>query len=237
MKKVKYVLAIALLGITIIGYSQEKNTEVMVKKIFETLKNKDEEGFVKLFPDAATMKSFMQSLSNGDTAKADALMSDYFERMTDSSFQLEFRSIFKKTIKKGEDKGIDWVKTEWVSFTADTAIVDDDDLKTTSLRGNIYFSAGAKDYFMKYSDIIWFENKGWYGVSIRKIDEKGKENEPYSVMDIDEDERLALAADSVMVASDTTAIAIDEIPIQKPKPPVKNKPVQKKIQAPARKPN
>jgi hypothetical protein len=236
MKKMQYALVITLLGIAITGYSQEKNTEIMVKRIFQTLKNKDEEGFVKLFPDVVTMKSFVQLATKGDTAGKADKMNEYFNEMSDSSLQKEFSGIFKKSIKKGEDKGIDWSKTEWVSFTADTAIADDDGLKTTSLNGNIYFRAGAKDYFMKYDDIIWFESKGWYGVSIRYIDEKGKENGPNIVMDMDENEKAGMAADSAL-ASDSIAIAIDEMPKQKPKPPVKSKPVQKKIQTPARKPN
>jgi len=236
MKKIHLALAIALMGIAITGYSQETNTEIMVKRIFQTLKNKDEEGFVKLFPDIATMKSFVQLAIKGDTSgKADKFMKDYLNEMTDSSFQKEFRGIFKKSIKKGEDKGIDWSKAEWVSFTADTAIADDEGLKTTSLRGKIYFKAGAKDYFMKYNDIIWFESKGWYGVSIRNIDEKGKENESHTTMDMDEN-IPGMMADSALM-SDSVAIAVDEMPKQKPKSPVKSKPVQKKIQTPARKPN
>lgn len=237
MKKIQLALAIALMAIAITGYSQEKNTEIMVKRIFQTLKNKDEEGFVKLFPDISTMKLFVQLAIKGDTSgKADKLMADYLNKMTDSSLQKEFRGIFKKSIKKGEDKGIDWSKTEWVSFTADTAIADDEGLKTTSLRGKIYFKAGAKDYFMKYNDIIWFESKGWYGVSIRNIDEKGKENESSITMDMDESD-TGMIADSVMM-SDSIAMAVDEMPKQKAKPPVKSKPVQKKTQTtPARKPN
>jgi hypothetical protein len=234
MKKVKYTVAVALMVMAVTGYSQVKDTEVMVKKIFETLKNKDEQGFVQLFPDVAAMKLFMQSFTK-DTAKADAMMKAYFDEMTDSSFQREFRDIFKKSIGKGENKGIDWSKAEFVSFTADTAVVKEGQLKTISLRGNVYFRAGSRDYFMKYNDIIWFENKGWYGVSIRNIDEKGKENEPYTATDMDEDEMTAIVSDSTFVA-DSTAMVVHEKPKQTPKPPVKNKPVQKKTQTPARKP-
>jgi hypothetical protein len=54
MNKTLLLIAISLSAIVV--HSLASNRDEMIKKIFATLKNKDEDGFIKLFPDAATLK-------------------------------------------------------------------------------------------------------------------------------------------------------------------------------------
>jgi hypothetical protein len=241
MKKIKCLVTTFLILITFTGYSQIKDKETMLKKIFETLKNDDAEGFVKLFPDITTMKSFMNDIKMKDTSRQMDEVKDYLDDLNDSVFQQQFRRTFEKTKKKAVDKGIDLSSAQWTSFTADIDSVKDGQVKTTALKGMIYFTAGNKDYFIRYNDIIWFGDKGWYGVSIRNIDEKGKEHGPDISVDMGENEDAAVLMDSALVdpavAADTIAMPVNEKPKAKSKTPVKNKPVQKKTQTPARKPN
>jgi hypothetical protein len=96
------------------------------------------------------------------------------------------------------------------------------------------------EYFLKYNDIIWFENHGWYGVTFDRIDEKSKENEPEE-FDLGVADSAAMIMDTAMMMVDTAIAAPVEKPAIKPiksnTEPVKNKSIKPKTQAPARKPD
>lgn len=236
MKKIKYFILIGIMAIATTSYSQTANKDEMIKKIFAVLKNKDEEGFIKLFPDAATIKAFIGTFIETDTsADFRDMMRTYFDEMTDSSMQAELRRDFRKSIKKGELKEVDWSQSVLVSYNADSIMVEEDGIKGSKLAGKIYFNADRKEYFLEFDDVIWFDNKGWYGVEIKRVDEKSKENEPNDdVWDGAEDSTSMLVLDSIRMID--SIIKAEEIkPVQKPKQPVKNKPIKSKAQAPASK--
>jgi hypothetical protein len=214
MKKIGHALVAALLLIEISGHSQIPNKDEMIKKIFAAFKNKDEKDFIKLFPDATTIKAFMKKLMAADSSKEkNAMMNMLIDQMTDSSIQGDIKKSFKKFLKKGEDKGVDWSKITFVSYKSDSAMRDEDGIKAGHLTGTVYFNIGTKAYFFDFRDVIWFENQGWYGVEIERVDLKSNENQPGNV-----------AAGS----KPTTK------PVQKQ--PVKTKPAAGKTQTTARKP-
>lgn len=206
------------------AWSQFKTKEEAIHRIFTVLQQKDEAGFVKLFPDHATMVKFVEKLYKSDTTgnpDIAEVMNAFLNEMTDSSLQAEFRRDFQSAIKKGELKGIDWGKTRFVSFTSDSTY--DPDAGAAKLEGKIYFNIEAKEFFIAYDEVIWFDKAGWYGVSIRRVDEKSKEN------DSDDDPFLIEEMDSTVMA-DTAVVMIDsvEAPARNtPAPPVKKAPVKK----------
>jgi hypothetical protein len=233
----KYILIVLFATLAIPSFSQEKDKEVMIKKIFTVLQQKDEKGFIKLFPDAAIMKEFILNEIREDTLNEEykTMLAD----ITNSSLQKEFGEMFKEIIEKGESKGVEWVKTNFVSFTADTSIEEESGM--ARLEGKIYFNVGKLEYFLKYDEIIWFENLGWYGVSIDRIDEKSKEND-LDEMDWNDSDTAIMAMDSMAmeVALDTVMTLPETKPVIKPskstKEPVKNKTEKPKTESPANKP-
>lgn len=237
MNRIKWMVLIVVVGMTIPANSQEKDKETMVKKVFSVLKNKDEEAYVKLFPNAETMKALIRRLIQADTAgNIEDMMKSYFDEITDSSLQTQFGEDFRKNIKKAEQKGLDWSRTSFVSYKADSTLTEEDGIKISKLAGKIYFKDESKEYFLSFNEIIWFENEGWYGVDIVRIDEKSKENE--TSMDIweeYEDSTSMMAVDSIRLTIDSIATAVEKKPVQNPKQPVKNKPAKSKTQTPARK--
>jgi hypothetical protein len=236
MKKIKWILLIVLATIQIAGDAQVSNKDEMIKKIFSVLKNKDEEGYIKLFPDAATIKAFLTTLIKADTSgDMNAKITAYIDQITDSSLRVDLRKDFKKYIKKGEDKGVDWSHSVFVSYNADSIMVKQDGVEAPQLTGKIYFNNNNKEYFLKFKDIIWFENKGWYGVEINRVDEKSKENSIDEEDDADEEISKTIAADSTAIA-DSMIKMTNKKPVQKSKQPVKPKPVKPKTQPPAKKP-
>jgi hypothetical protein len=225
---------IVLAAIQMAGDAQVTNKDEMIRKIFAVLGNKDEEGYIKLFPDAATIKAFLSTLIKADTSgDMNAMITDYISQITDSSLRVDLRKDFKRYIRKGEDKGVDWGHSVFVSYTADSIMEKKDGIEAPKLTGKIYFNSNNKEYFLKFNDIIWFENKGWYGVGINRVDEKSKENNDESE-EIDE-EISRLNADSLAM-TDSIAKAINKKPVQKSKQPVNPKPAKTKTQPPAKKP-
>lgn len=236
MKKIKWILLIVLAVIQIAGDAQVSNKDEMIKKVFSVLKNKDEEGYINLFPDAITIKAFLITLIKADTsADMNAMITAYIDQITDSSLRVDLRKDFKKYIKKGEEKGVDWGHSVFISYNADSVMEKQDGIEAPKLTGKMYFSSRNKDFFLKFDNIIWFENKGWYGVEINRVDEKSKENSKDEEEDIDEEISRAVAADSLAMIDSLTKV-INKKPVQKPKQPVKPKPAKPKTQPPAKKP-
>jgi hypothetical protein len=232
MKRIKIIMTISLVILFAPSHAQVKDKDAMVRKIFTVLQQKDKEGFVKLFPDAATSKKILVKIMAGQRNEE---LEEILNSITDSSMQQEFRETFLEIIKKGEEKGIDWSQTHLISFLADSTT--ELETKMPKLNGRIYFNAGQKEFFMIYDEVIWFEELGWYGVDIGRIDEKSKENDPEEIERNLDDDSAMMAVDSVIAMPDTS-INVKEIKPVKKTPPVKptGKPVKGKLQSAAKKP-
>ena len=233
MKKMKSILLLALTMLQLFAYSQVSSKDEIVKRIFELLKNKDEEGFVKLYPDAATIKQLVwqlmaKKLESDSSGKIKKELENSLEQITDSLLAAKIRQEFKGYIGKGEKVGIDWGKTVFVSYTADSIFENADDFAISKLSGKIYFNYNSKEYFLGYGDIIRLE-KGWYGGQIERVGEKSRENEP------GDDDKIQMGIDSVQIV-DSIADSIEPPPPPKPKQPVKKQPVKRNTQSPAKKP-
>jgi len=236
MKKIKWLLVIVMIITAIAGYSQVQDKETMVKQVFSVLKNKDEQGYIKLFPDAATMKELMSMIAKSDTTgDLQDMMKILLDKITDSSLQIEFSGEFKKTIKMGEEKGVDWSQANLVSYKADSTLTKKDGIEVSKLTGKIYFNVGSKEYFLKFNEVIWFEREGWYGVDIERIDEKSKEHDDSGLAWQGYGDSVMVAVDSLRLVADSVANARENKPVQKAKQPVKNKPGKSKTQSPAHK--
>lgn len=227
------------------SFGQEKNKEVMVKKIFTALMEKDEEGFVHLFPDAATLKGFMlKTLAKDRTEDEDRLRS-FIATMNDSLMQLEFRDDFQKYTRIGEEHGVDWSMARFHSYTADSVMVTEDGMIIPMLKGKIYFTVDTANFFLSYDEVVWIENRGWFGVSIDRIDRKSRENEEQGFdWDGQVVDSTLMIMDSAVAAtmSDTGMTVIAEVippgknKKEKDKEPEKNKPLKTKSKTEARKP-
>ena len=222
--------------------AQEKNKDVMVKRIFSVLKNKDEAGFVKLFPDAATTKIIfaelfkMDSTNGGNpdsaTGKMESIES-YLNEISDSSLQKEYREDFRRVIERGTVLGINWAGSELESYTMDSVLISDGGLTAPKLSGKIYFKSAGRDYFILYDAVIFVSNRGWYGVTIKRTGEKGKETEAEETYPF-----YIPVEDTAVMADAPRATIIEEKPANTtPKTPGKTQPAKTKSQSPAKKPD
>ena len=246
MKRTGLVLLAVFLTSLNTSFSQEKNKEVMIKKIFAVLAEGDEQGFVYLFPDAAILKDFMiTTLSKDSATKYNTELMAFLSTMDDSTMQIDIRESFNKYILLGENHGVDWSKAAFVSYTADSIMTEENGMKTPMLEGKIYFDVGDVNYFLAYNQVIWFENKGWYGVSIDRIDLKSRENEEIGYdWDGKPIDTTLMVMDSVVAVTTVADTNMTVITAEKPplknktnKQPVKSKSTKTKLQTPIRKEN
>ena len=185
--KIRFVFILMLAISTVNSRAQVGSKEIMVQKIFSVFHDKDESGYIRLFPDAAGTRYFLMEIlrrqAGADTTNA--AFTDLLNQITDSSLKEEYLSDFHRYLKKGEKNGVDWSKTVFVSYSADSVMSTDADFPFPELSGKIYFKSGDVDYFMSFREVLWFKNKGWYGMDISGVDKK--ENEAKVPDEEDED--------------------------------------------------
>jgi len=175
--KIRFVFVLMLAISTINSSAQVTSKEVMVQKIFSVFHDKDEAGYIRLFPDAAGTRYFLMEIlkRQPDADTTNAAFAELFNQITDSSLKEEYLGDFHRYIKKGEKNGVDWSKTVFVSYTADSVMSANTEVPFPELSGKIYFKSGGMDYFMSFSQVLWFKDKGWYGMDISRVDKKENE--------------------------------------------------------------
>ena len=243
MKSAVVVLVISLF-LAKPSFSQERDKEAMIKKIFAVFAEKDEEGYMSLFPDAAMLKEFIVSKLNKDSAlNNNPEMQATLDAIQDSSLQSELKIRFQKYLQMGESNGVNWTLAKFVSYTADSILIEDEMMKAPMLKGKIYFEVGGTAFFIAYNEVILFDNKGWYGVSVERIDFKSKENEnigyDWDAKGVDTNLMVMDSVVAVTTVADTsmTVIAQDIKPVKNKtnKDPGKSKSAKTKLQTPIRK--
>lgn len=233
----KYSRSIAMLMAIVFfctGHAQTRETDVFLKKVFTVLKTQDEKAFVQLYPDKEKFKkillSMMKAQSGDDTASIARGMAMIGE-ITDSTLYRDFSAQYKSTMEKSRAKNLDWSNAVMSSYVADT--LNSDEITGKQLKGKIFFKSGPKDYFLVFNEVIWPRDEaGWYGISIRKIGEVGKDSED----EISADQSMD-ASDSATVMMDSVAVAtVDTVVLgSRPAKDLKAAPKNNKTKSPANK--
>jgi hypothetical protein len=219
---------------SIISTAQISDKDVFVKKLFSSHRNKNAESYKALFPSFENFKTMMAemvaSLKDEEMKKQMDQLSQLTPEMYNQMVLGTIEEGFKKDLEEAESKGITWADAEVDNWIEDTVKEEQDPtlgaIKTFA--GKIYFTSNKKDFVIVFSEVIWSKSlKGWYGVSVRKIVEKGQENVP-DELDME---------DSMM--ADSTAVMVDTVAIPEPPPPPPSKPkapVKKSATKPTTKP-
>ncbi|MCX6317478.1 MAG: hypothetical protein NTW29_09325 [Bacteroidetes bacterium] len=230
MKNRMLLLLVFVCTMGIVSQAQVQNKDSMVHRIFSLFKNKDEEGFVKLFPDAQATRNFVRSVFSRDSDKVIMLpmLETMLEKITDEQLQKTSRTTYQSAIAEAEGYGVNWNLATVQSYTADSVFADDELMPVSMLSGKIYFTSDTAQFVLLYSKVIWFENKGWYGAGIDLIAPKHREYE------------MEVLKENI-ISVDTAVMIEPSAPPQKPaptKPGTKQAPSKTttKSTTPARKP-
>lgn len=240
MKKLKTLLFIAATIFTTVTQAQVNSADSMVQRIFATLKAKDVQGFVALYPNAkqfgTMMRTMMEQMMNSEQMKEamatdpnaknmniDSLIEAQISQLSNpeafAMMEKKFGQTFKKVIEKGESKGVNWSDATLVSYTIDSSASLEDGpdmemLKNSGLKamkGVIEFKVKDSSYQLAFDKIIYIPTeRGWFGGEFPQLAHKGESLQPEMEMD------------DMMMSDSTNTIGTDTN-VAKPKAKMKAK--------------
>jgi hypothetical protein len=220
--------------------AQVKSVDSVVSRAFNSIKNEDEQAYLKLFPTFAQLKTLLNDIVKSVPDSAQKMtLAQAFSKIDEETFNSELKTktgkSFREFISDGKMKGIVWSRTRLDSFTTTEEKESAIDLKKVS--GKLFFSDQDKEYVIRFSDIIWFKDEqGWFGFEMNKVQKK----EDANLLDDDrinnDDSISKMEWDTVTVNIDSTLV--NTVPAKTRKQNDK-KPVTKKPEAkqPAKKPS
>ena len=183
--------------------AQVSSADMMIQKLFTTLKNKDEKSFVALSPNAKQMgglvRSIMETMFKSPEMKnmmamdeksknmnidslIDAQVSQVTKPETQAEMEKSYAKNFNETIEKGEKKGVNWSQSKFVSVQMDsTADIGDEEMKMfagagiKNLKGVIDFNSAGTDYQMNFDKVLFIPTEGgWFGGEFKQVIKKGE---------------------------------------------------------------
>ena len=204
MKHIKrLVLLLAISFAAANAGAQVNSPDTIIHKLFVTLKNKDADAFVALYPNAKQMTNLIRGMmetmfkseemqkmmamdEKSKNMNIDSLINAQITQAMKPEAQAEMQKGFTKNhstiIEKGEKKGVNWADAQLVSYTFDsTSQVDDEEMKMfagsgiKNLKGVIDFRAGGTDYQMNFDKVLYIPSEGgWFGGEFKQVIKKGE---------------------------------------------------------------
>jgi hypothetical protein len=201
--------------------AQEKDADLMIQKIWTVVKNGDEQGYVKLFPDyQQTMTFFRGMAKNINDSAAGAKLEQYISNFTEKVYQDELVSSvtkdFSQFLVSTRKKGIDLNALSFDHSVYEIVKEGQLGINTKTLQGTIFLKNDTAEYELSFSQSIWLEaNEGWYGAMLGRIKKKGEQDHITEVMPTEE------------IVNDTL-VSLTEVEVPPPPPPAPAKEVKKK---------
>jgi hypothetical protein len=198
----------------------------MVHRVFASLKAKDQQAFVALYPNAQQFSRFMRNIME------QAMKSDEIKKLMEADektkglnldslidaqiatvsgpdamakMQQEFGKVFQNIIEKGEKKGVKWSDAKLTNYTIDTVAVGAEGTPfqpkgIKEAKGVIDFTVGEIPYQLAYNKMMYLESEGgWFGADFSQIARKGESLEPDP--EVSESDTITTITDSEAVAA------------------------------------
>jgi hypothetical protein len=201
IKRLILFLAVSFAATT--ASAQVSTPDSMIHKLFASLKNKDENSFLALYPTGKQMgnliRSMMETMFKSEEMQKMMAMDEKSKNMnidslinaqitqatkpeTQAEMQKKFGETYSSIIEKGEKKGVNWGNAKLVSFTMDsTAEADDEEMKMfagsgiKNLKGVIDFTSGGTEYQMNFDKVLFIPSEGgWFGGEFKEVIKKGE---------------------------------------------------------------
>lgn len=253
-----FVFLFALLAASQLLHAQVQTADSLVRKIFNSLKAKDEKAFVSLYPNGQQFGRFMRTVMEGAMKSEqmkeimsldektknlnldsliDAQVAMFMMPEMVNKMQADFAKTFQRIIEKGEQKGVNWSQAELKSFTLDSSAVEGDENMPLQLaglkeaKGVIDFSVGDSAYQLAFNKMMFIQSEGgWFGAEFPQLARKGESLAPDPSAEDDEEETAIMTEEAEKPAAKPKAKAPAKKPAAKPKAKTQA-PVKKKTTA------
>jgi hypothetical protein len=162
--------------------AQEKDPDQFIQKLWIAVKNSDDLGYVKLFPDyKQTRDLFSELVKNMKDSLSRAGMEEYINNFTETQFQKEFMSPitkdFSRFLVNARAKGIDLNALHFESSVYEIAKTDQFAFGTKTMKGIIYLKNDTTEYEFSLQS-LWNEaQQSWFGANLGMIKKKGEKEE------------------------------------------------------------
>lgn len=168
--KLTWLVLVLSLGIwSCLSKEGDEDRDRYIKKVFTTFQKNDIDGFVRLFPDSATMDDLLRRVLANKNLSPEMRepVSMALAANNETGLRMRYSQDFYTIINLGESKGVDWKKTgfENYTFTQYTDSLTGFDV----IKGRINFSEGEKKYFLEYDEVLFVGSKGWLGFAAGRI--------------------------------------------------------------------
>jgi hypothetical protein len=182
--------------------AQVSNQDIIIHKLFATLKAKDEKAFVALYPNptqlgkvvrvmmeqvlkSEQMQMMMSADEKSKNLNIDSLINTEVAKVNKpeavTEMEKRFGKSFQKTIEAGQNKGVNWNEAKLISYTTDTVAGANPEMEMfkasgiKNLKGIIDFNVGDSAYQMSFDKIIYIPAEdGWFGGEFGQIIRKGE---------------------------------------------------------------
>jgi hypothetical protein len=194
--------------------AQVSNADTMIHKLFATLKAKDQNAFISLYPDANQFGRFIRNIME-QTMKSDEIKKMMemdpktkginLDSLVDvetanatkpeamAALSKEFSRQFQQIIAKGEKKGVKWNEAVLTSYTIDSSAAQEGvpfvPKGFKEAKGVIDFKVGNEAYQLAYGKVMFLESEGgWFGAEFPQLARKGESLDPDPRVGADDDE-------------------------------------------------
>lgn len=183
--------------------AQQTTPDALVQRLFATLQAKDENAYVKLYPNGQQMgrmvRGLMEQMFQSEEMKAamaadpaaknlnlDSLVNAQVSQMSTPEAETKMREKFadnhKKVIDQGQKRGINWSEARLTSVALDSTSGKGDQeaqmMEKAGLKAMnavIDFNAGGTDYQVNVEKMIYIPAEGgWFGGDLKQVVRKGE---------------------------------------------------------------
>jgi hypothetical protein len=228
------ILVLSFLTFTLQKVSaQDKELDSHIGKIVAALKAKDEAAFLQTFPTYNQVYEFMSTMmakaQEGNPELKAVLDSVMKTEFTEQNFNEEmiprFKEEFRKIIRMGEEKGLNWSNVSFLSYTSEKNKEEGD---VQNVKGQIVLRDADLKYTLPFDKVIWFDqHHSWFGIKVRTV-LKGKETE----QDADKSVDAILKEEAEMKQEGAVEKKTTGTDVSKTRPAVKKQVVKKPVAKP-----
>jgi hypothetical protein len=157
--------------------SQEKDLNILLQKAFASLKEDNQDAFIKLFPSYEEMKDLiLQTSAKITDSSLKQVFTNEYNGFTPQKYSGNFipgqKNSFNTFLKEIKEKGIDTTRLEYIRDIVEAPKVDGAK-GYKKANGIIVLKNDKEEFELSFSEVVWSEKaQGWFGINLGTIKRK-----------------------------------------------------------------
>ncbi|HEU4469637.1 MAG TPA: hypothetical protein VFR58_01020 [Flavisolibacter sp.] len=170
MKKYRILFCLFFFS-AIAAQAQERSLDSLIQKVFRSFKLRDEQAYVKLFPNRQQMIDLSAQLFPVHRPEDKEMLNREMGLSSDSAYaqkaHAEFLDDFREAVNAANDMKLRWDSLKLESYTLDSIPATDN--SPMIAHGVLKLNDGRQYVDLAFTDILWsIVHQGWMGVGLSK---------------------------------------------------------------------